>query len=612
MVSLKAYTSVVGTATVAGVAFAHIVNSIGSYFLEELLSLRDLSARARLYVLPMLLIAVVAHWVTPSSSQGSSKKLKSLASITNVLKREEQGAPRSLREIVSFGLVSAFNLCLGVSLGRFGPCCVLGSSLGTLFGTRREAQEQDEQRSLQRDDHDDSSPISTAATTSSAAAAAATTTSATTSAASSSSSSSSTDASLLAACGLVACVSTCMATPVSAVLFVAETLREAPRWWMLPIMLAAVAGFSTGRFFDCGAPFASRMHPTIWLMFNSPVELALSALIGLATALVFRCLTQLLNAVTRIVSTNARLDHYAPFVACACMVALIAVNPVVAGTSDTYVRSLLAKTAADEPSMLLQVLVCKALALCVCLVGRLLGGAVGPCITIGTCLAALVFALVEQIRPGLQVDSHLMAAAGSASMVAAALRMPLFATVLCCEIFGSIHGAAFVCLSAALAYALTMTPQELQHGHVSSSQASSRTSLLPLTTQQRSGAAALPHSRTTLAGLVSTNCDVVQANTSVASLLDTLRKAERFVVVMDGPRFLGFVDVRQCLLLPAHYGARASDVVHWTGAAVDASCTLASAAETAAQLAVPVLAVCTGGHCRGIVHMSTLAHAALL
>lgn len=392
---LGGLTFAVFLSTAAGVIFSHIVNDVGGMFTDRLLSLRENHARLYLISLPLLAVALVAF------SFPGQRKSKTFFAITTVLKREEL-LPRRLADIAAFLFSSAFNLAFGIALGRFGPCCTIGAWIGTRVNAAFDQ-----------------------------------------------------DSLLYAACGLAACVSTCMAVPLSAVFFVVETARELPRQHIIYVVFSSAFGFCAGRWLQCGAPFASRQHPTVWHMFSSPAELGLAALIGVAAAVVHRALSFLLALLVHGIQAHHRAAQLAPFAAAVVLGGLIVISPAAAGTSDNYVRSLLDETASDTPANLLTVLLCKALALTVCLAGGYNGGVLGPCITIGACLAFLAAALASSVQPALFVDSHLIAAAGAAGMVSAALRMPIFAALCCCEIFGSIHGAAFVALSAAIAAALS-------------------------------------------------------------------------------------------------------------------------------------------------------------
>jgi CIC family chloride channel protein len=411
MYKARPYVLVIVAASLASTLFAKLVTIVGGFILNLRL---DNSLTFNESVLVFVAPILGAVFVTTILSQITGKRPRYLHGVIFALKGRSSN-PSFWGDSVISAFSSFANLALGISLGRFSPCVQMGIAIGDYIGTTFDAEP--------------------------------------------------TEITTLCCTGVAAAVSACVGTPMAALMFVVETMRDMTRVRICWVMAACIFAFSTARILGAALPFSNHnQYPSV-VAFSSVSDVFLSATIGAVCVGCAGALHTLYAYSPLILSPLAsmaglRRFNALPLLGGLCLIVLIWVMPDVAGTSDAVVHRILGQSA-PEPGFCVLFALCKLLATALCISCGFQGGVIGPCVVVGACLAHACATLASAISPDIIIDAHVVAAAGAAAMIAATLKLPLFAVAFGCELFGATNGAVVVLLSTVIAYFLSRVSPDI-------------------------------------------------------------------------------------------------------------------------------------------------------
>lgn len=407
--------------SIFGLAFAWSVNILG----HELAVQRELEGTTlngfALHFGASLFVCALAISIISKLVSRSAWKERSLFSVRQAFELVKSNV--TFAELLAAETSSIASLISSASLGRFGPCISIGAITGVYAG---------EKFSFSQDD------ISALSRFCAAAFAALT-----------------------------------MSTPLAVIVFIYETSKDflTSRLNQSLLFIFVSCGFALGQACGVGLQYSkssawSSMDQTLEAInepslnsFHTPLDFILIFGLAASCVLVAKLFEQMFALTMfcrkalhpRLSFRNAQL---VPFVGSLLLLCIYFFIPSVSSTSDRLVRRSVLGAVLSKPLILMQI-VCKIAATAMSIATGFQGGAVGPCVVLGCCIASFWLSVFDELGLVTSLESRSIAATGVACMISAVLKLPLFGVVFSCEIFDAYQGVLFTLFGVAISFPLS-------------------------------------------------------------------------------------------------------------------------------------------------------------
>lgn len=512
--------------TCLSVAFSYCVNTLGG----RITSLRDHQFIStdwfqfgQLYAFPVFTAAFSTVFLSLLISR-TTKKPRALHALSHVY--DSQRSQTTFGELLANFAANASCLMLGISLGRFGSCVLIGSMVGLFMGHKLSYNSE--------------------------------------------------ETLALSLCCSVAFVSTCIGTPLSALVFALESTRDFATRKVRLLLCFAFIGVAVGRYFNVAMQTSLLHGEASWRYFSNFFEFLIAVIIGLmglVVSWVFEfCHTTAIKSRQYLhPKLNFNSLNFTPVAGAALLLIAYAVLPSTTGTSGVVVKQSLWGMMIPKRDLVSFILF-KILSSSVSLAYGFHGGVVGPCLVLGCVVGNLALVSTVELGFDVQVDAHILAAAGAASVIAAVIKLPLFALIFSCEMFDAFHGCTFGLVGALVAFSLSSTPTDLL---------SSPTPLPEFSKQTPIPSSLFSYDFTQLS----------TATASVEEIIAALGRGGEVVLVDDAGTYVGCVDHTT---LAQTNCSSVSDIPRLNVAVLDVGADAALAVRLLATQTVAYLAVCSG------------------